>query len=497
MSIFLGIDVGTQSVKVVCYDADERQIIASVRSSLKLIQDANGRREQLAHWWLEALHDCIKGIPLTLRQLVKAIAVSGQQHGFVPLDKQGNVLAPVKLWCDTSTSRDNDAIVETLGGQQQCLTISGNAMRVGYTASKLSHFKAHDVSYAQLHSILLPHDYINYYLTGILAMEYGDASGTGLLDVRTRTWSTQVLKAVDDERDLAECLPPLVEADSVLGCLKPEVAVAMGLSNDVIVAPGGGDNMMAAIASGCFTEGPITASLGTSGTLFTYSDSPVVDMQGDVAAFCSSTGGWLPLVCTMNCTVATELTRRLFDVPLAELDAQVASAKIGCAGVTMLPFFQGERCPDLPEAKGTLLGMHEGNMRPENLIRAAMESAVFSLRSAKAHFERLSCTTHSFRVTGGGASSAQWCQMLADVCDYPVQALRDDEGAAFGAALQAMWVCDGSQTPIASFLNEHIALDDRRVFMPDCRRTQAYEDAYGRYRNACELLGPIFKKLAY
>src|SRR5690606_21226378 len=159
----------------------------------------------------------------------------------------------------------------------------------------------------QMAHILLPHDYLNYVLTGRMAMEFGDASGTALLDVRKRSWSRHMLDAVDPERDLEPCLPPLLEPDEILGTTSDSFSSRFGLPAGIRVAPGGGDNMMAAVGTGNVSRGKLTMSLGTSGTLFAFSDTPVVDPAGNIAAFCSSTGAWLPLLCTMNCTYATEL----------------------------------------------------------------------------------------------------------------------------------------------------------------------------------------------
>ena len=228
-------------------------------------------------------------------------------------------------------------------------------------------------------SILLPHDYLNFWLTGQQFCEAGDASGTGWLDVRTRQWSKELLHAIDPQRDLSACLPPLVELGSTFAVL-PSVADELGLPHDVRVAVGGGDNMMAAIGTGCVVPGRLSMSLGTSGTLFAYSDTPVIDPDGAWAAFCSSSGGWLPLVCTMNCTVATEAIAKLFGFSKREGDARIKATSPGADGLTLLPFLNGERTPNLPLGKGVLAGLDLGNTSEAHLYRAAMEGATFSLK---------------------------------------------------------------------------------------------------------------------
>ena len=203
-------------------------------------------------------------------------------------------------------------------------------------------------------TILLPHDYLNFYLTGERCMEAGDASGTGFLEIRTRDWSEKMLRAIDPDRDLRECLPEVRLDNEPIGTLSTHAAQEIGLTAGIPVAIGGGDNMMGAIGTGNVTPGVVTISLGTSRTVCAYSDKPIIDHEGDVAAFCSSTGGWLPLLCTMNCTVGTELVRQLLGVDIARLEVQLAAARPGASGVITVPFFNGERTPNLPQAKACI-----------------------------------------------------------------------------------------------------------------------------------------------
>lgn len=313
MELVAGIDAGTQSLKVLVYDPAARKVVASTSAALELTSGADGSREQAPADWVAALNSCFAALAPAVRARIVALAVSGQQHGFVPLDAAGQVLAPAKLWCDTSTSAECTQIMDAVGGRAQTIAAAGNPILTGYTASKLPWTRTHrPEAYANLATILLPHDYLNFVLTGERFCEYGDASGTGWLDVRTRTWSPDLLRATDPDRDLTACLPPIA-APEALYDIAPAAAKTLGLPATVKVAVGGGDNMMAAIGTGCVTPGRLAMSLGTSGTLFAYSDTPVVDPEGAWAAFCSSTGGWLPLICTMNCTVVTEQVADAFD----------------------------------------------------------------------------------------------------------------------------------------------------------------------------------------
>ena len=484
MSVYLGIDIGTQSVKALCYDASLRRPLAVTTAALDMISASDGTREQLAQWWVTALGQCLAEIDPQIKGAITAIGVSGQQHGFVPLSVEGDVLAPVKLWCDTSTQTQCQQITDTFGGEARCLEDVGNAILPGYTAPKIRWLKHHRPDdYRRLATILLPHDYLNYYLTGELAMEFGDASGTGLLDIRRRCWHY--------ERDLSKCLPPLVAADSAVGQLRPAVAAELALPAGIPVSSGGGDNMMAAIGTGNVVPGRLTVSLGTSGTLFAYADNPVIDEQGALAAFCSSTGGWLPLLCTMNCTVSTELTRGLFDIPIDEFERRVTAVPAGANGIVTVPFFNGERAPNLPNAKASLFGLDAANYTADNLLRAAMESSVYGLRAGLDPFRQQGCDFTSVRLTGGGARSAVWRQVVANVFNLPVSVQQVDEGAALGAALQAMWMHQPS--PLVDLVDEHLPLDTDHTRQPEQAEVDLYNQHYEQYRRHVGAVSALYR----
>ena len=501
MSRFLGIDLGTQSLKAIVYDSERREVAAAGSCELQLISRADGTREQLAEWWIEALHQALRQIPPACLSSVKAIAVSGQQHGFVPLAADARVLAPVKLWCDTATARECDEIAARFGGQQRCIEVVGNAVLPGYTASKIVWLKNHHPElYAELATILLPHDYLNHYLTGELVMERGDASGTGLLDIRTRDWHAGMLAAVDPDRDLSDCLPPLIGAADTVGPLRAPLAEQLGLPAGTPVACGGGDNMMAAIGTGNMTEGRLTMSLGTSGTLFAYADAPCIDPAGELAAFCSSTGGWLPLLCTMNCTVASELARSLLQIDLAAMEEAAVAAVAGADGVVVLPFYNGERTPNLPNGKGCILGLNDANMTPANIVRASMESAVFGLRAGLEAFSRahdaLVGRIDEIRLTGGAARSAVWRQIVADNFGRPVRLPALQEGAAMGAALNAMLLGSanhGDPRALAAEVDEHVEFDEQYDAVPDPGTQAIYDQQFGIYNSYLDELRPLFE----
>ena len=494
METVVGIDLGTQSLKVIFYDYAARTVVASESAPLKLYQDDVGAAEQRADAWLKALREAMARVDPAVRRSAVAVGVSGQQHGFVPLDRNGEVLAPVKLWCDTSTAAECEEITAAYGGPQKCLDEVGNLILPGYTASKVLWLrKERPDLYERLDCILLPHDYLNFYLTGECAMEAGDASGTGFFDVRERRWSRGMLTAIDPGRDLSDCLPEVRTAPAIVGRVTDQAARETGLPAGLPVSTGGGDNMMGAIGTGNVSAGKVTMSLGTSGTVYAHADWPVVDQRGEIAAFCSSDGAWLPLMCTMNCTVTTELMRGLLNADIAGFEARIAGAPRGAGGVITLPFFNGERTPNLPRAKGCIVGLDNRNMQPQNLLRSAVEGATFALRHGLDRLGDLGIETREIVLTGGGAGSATWRRIVADVCGAPITVLQKDEGASFGAALQALSVLDGGQGgDLTDLAERHLARNESLCRQPDASAVAHYDECYGHYLEAVSAVTKLY-----
>ena len=492
MNTVLGIDLGTQALKVLFYDVERCEVAASESAPLDLYQTDEGAAEQQAHWWVTALRDALARVDPDVRESARAVAVSGQQHGFVAVDDADEVLSPVKLWCDTSTEAECAEIMHEFGGFDACIERVGNPILPGYTASKVRWLRsAHPRTYEKLDGILLPHDFINLVLTGERCMEMGDASGTGFLDIRSREWSEDMLRAIDPDRDLVACLPPLRTNNEAIGEVRANVAENLGIPAGIPVAIGGGDNMMGAIGTGNVRPGNMTMSLGTSGTVYAFAGEPVIDPKGNIAAFCASTGDWLPLLCTMNCTVTTELMRELLDADLANFEMLIDSAPRGSDGVLTLPFFNGERTPNLPNARACIMGLTGRNMKPENLLRSAVEGATFALKFGIDELAGIGVSAENVVLTGGGAGSAKWRQLVADICDLPVTVYDQDEGAAFGAALQALQILEPG-APIADLVDTHLTRDEERCCEPRRAAVKHYEAAYRDYQGAVAAVTSLY-----
>ena len=481
-TLLIGIDSGTQSTKVLVVNAKNGKVIAAASQTYDLIPNLPpGAKEQHPHTWRDAtaraIRQALKAAKAGAAE-VKAIGVSGQQHGFVALDKAGQVIRPAKLWCDTSTAAECEEITARLGGLQGSIRAVGNAILPGYTAPKILWLKKREPkNYARLATVLLPHDYLNFWLTGEKVMEYGDASGTVLLEVRTGRWSDAAIGAIDP--GLREKLPPLISSDQPAGSLQAATARALGLNSGTLVSAGGGDNMMGAIGTGNTRQGVITASFGTSGTIYACSEKPVIDPQGEIGAFCDSTNRWLPLLCTMNVTVATEMVRQDFGMDVKTFDATVAKAKPGADGLILLPYLEGERTPNVPDGTGVYLGVTPKTFTAEHFARAAMEGVTLGMNYGLRRLAELGVKPKQIRATGGGAKSKVWRQIIADIFNSEVVTLKVSEGAAYGAALQALWcwrLQRGEKVSINDITDEFVQLNRAETTQPNAKSVAVYRE---------------------
>jgi xylulokinase len=499
-TLLLGIDSGTQSTKALVVDAKDGRVLGSGSQAYDLIPNLPpGAKEQHPHTWRDATAAAIRQALRNARANpgeVKAIGVSGQQHGFVPLDRDGEVIRPAKLWCDTATAAECEEITAALGGPKPTIKLLGNAVLPGFTASKILWLKKHEPkNFARLATVLLPHDYLNFWLTGERVMEYGDASGTALLDVRRRKWAPTALAAID--ASLADKLPPLIPSDQPAGKLQAATAHALGLPPGVLVSAGGGDNMMGAIGTGNTRPGIVTASFGTSGTIYACSEKPVVDPRGEIAAFCDSTNRWLPLLCTMNVTVATEMMRLDFELSHEQFESKAGQVPPGAGGLLLLPYLEGERTPNVPDGTGVMIGINARTFRASNYCRAAMEGVTLGMNYGLRRLGELGVTARQIRATGGGAKSKLWRQIMADVFNAEVVTLKVSEGAAYGAALQALWCWrrqQGERIRIEELTDQFVTVNEKETATPKADAVAVYRELQALQDELSRALRGVFVK---
>ncbi len=483
----IGVDSGTQGTKILLINFSGKVLGKGYAPHVSIKGLNPGESEQDPYIWLEALEkaltDALKEAKIDAKKVV-CLGISGQQHGFVPLDKKGHPIRPAKLWNDTSSVKETGCLLETMGGQKQYISKLGINLAVGYTASKILWLKRHEPeNYDRLSTVLLPHNYLNYALTGEKHMEYGDASGTGLMDIRKLQWHPEAVSAVDSNLD--QHLPPLSHPSEPIGQMKKEFALRFGFGS-ILVSGGGGDNMMGAIGTGNIFPGVVTLSLGTSGTIYSFSDTPVIDPEGEIAAFCSSSGGWLPLLCTMNVTNTTEHLKTLCNLTNEELEVLASSPPAGAKDLLFLPFIDGERVPALPSAKGVFFGLDKDTFTSSYMARAVLEGTIFNLGYGFERMKSLGLNPEEIRATGGGAESGLWLQIVANIFQTPVVKLLEKEAAAFGAAIQSIWSYSlhtkGESIHIKDLTDSFIKRD-QKIIEPEPETFPLYEHLQERFNS--------------
>lgn len=489
--IYAGIDCGTQGTKVVLWDAQQTKIIASSYFTYDLISTRFGQKEQDPALWLAAIKDGFNTVLTQARissNVIAGLGVSGQQHGLVLLDKNHQVLRPAKLWCDTEAVDDLHCFLSDFERRHH-KTVSaciGINIPVAFTIAKLLWVKNHEPTiFSAIHKICLPHEYINLWLTGNYCAESGDASGTGYFDTFNRCWSQEVADFID--ADLFKKLPPLIQSHEPAGYLTDNAAQELGLPAGIPVSSGGGDNMMSAIGTGNITPGLLTMSLGTSGTLFTHTHHQVDSRkQTDINSFCSSSNGWLPLISTMNVTSAVNSFRHVLDVPIENFEEYLGQSLPGSGGLYCFPCFNGSRFPDIPHMKASLHGMTSSNFTKSNLLRCVIEGVTYKICKGIDEFRRQGLVFSQIRVIGGAAKSATWCQMIADISGLDVIRPTVTEAAAFGAALQAQWCKENSEShdryiPVSEILPSFLFNSEGNIFTPAKNQQMLYQKLYHKY----------------
>ncbi|MGI6188403.1 MAG: xylulokinase [Clostridiales bacterium] len=449
MAYLLGIDIGTSGTKTVLFN-DQGDTIASALGEYPLYQPQIGWAEQDPEDWWKATVDTIRQV-LAKSGVnpadIKGVGLSGQMHGMVLLDKDGNVIRSSIIWCDQRTQEECDQITEIIG-KERLIEITANPALTGFTASKVMWVKNHQPEYFEkINKILLPKDYIRYRLTGEFATEVSDASGMQFLDVPKRKWSDEVLDKLGIDR---EWMPEVYESQEVSGKISQTAAQLTGLLPGTPVVGGGGDQAAGAVGNGIVRPGVISSTIGTSGVVFAHMDEVSIDPKGRVHTFCHAVpntwhvmgvtqGAGLSLQWMRNnfCGEERELARFLDIDPYVLMDQEAEKAVPGCEGLIYLPYMMGERTPHLdPYAKAVFFGISAKHGRNE-MIRAVMEGVTYSLRDCLEIIKSMGVPVSEVRASGGGGKSRIWRQMQADVFSNAITTINSTEGPALGVALLA------------------------------------------------------------
>lgn len=469
MALVLGVDSSTQSVKVEIRDARTGLLAATGKAAHPVTTPPRSEQPPAAWWeaFVEATNVALADVD---RSNVVAISVAGQQHGMVASDADGSPVHPAKLWNDTESAPQADALVARLGAKGWADAV-GSVPVAAFTITKLAWLRAeHPDAFARLASVHLPHDELNRRLTGKRVTDRGDASGSGYWSPRTGEWRMDLLALVDDTREWTSALPRVLAPFEVAGTLTTEAANALGLRADVLVGPGTGDNMGAALGLG-LAAGDVVISLGTSGTVYAVSDTPTSDESGAVAGFADASGRFLPLVCTLNAMKVTDATARLLGVDHAEFEDLVLLSEPGAGGVVCVPYFDGERTPNRPDATGVISGIRS-NVSRAQLARASVEGVVCGLLDGLDALRAAGVRDDGrLLLIGGGSRSAAFRRVVADLAQRPVTIPSADEHVAVGAALQAavVWSVANGEDGEASLvrLRGEWGLGGGEVVLPD------------------------------
>ncbi len=413
VTLVAGVDSSTQSTKVEVRNAETGALVRSGRAAHPATSPPCSEQDPRA-WWgaFQQASEQAGGI-----DDCAAVSIAAQQHGLVVTDATGTPLRPAKLWNDTESAPDAAWLLKQLDeGADGWVRACGSVPVAAFTITKLSWLhRTEPEVFARIERVMLPHDWLSWKLTGEYSTDRGDATGTGYWSPATGEYRYELLEIVDAEFDWAGVLPPVRDAAEALGT---------------------GDNMAAALGLG-LAPGDIAISLGTSGTVFAVSETPTADPTGAVAGFADATGRYLPLVCTLNATKVTDTVAHLLGLDHPGLDALALAAAPGADGLTLVPYFDGERTPNRPEASGMLVGLRPGASR-EAVARAAYEGVVCGLLDGLDALRAVDVPVDGrCFLIGGGARSVAYRQVLADLAQRPVTVVADDELVALGACVQA------------------------------------------------------------
>lgn len=504
MKYLLGIDIGTSGTKTVLFDRGGNPISSST-AEYPLYQPEIGWAEQDPQDWWNAV--CI-----TINQVIKdsninpesisGIGLSGQMHGLVMLDGNGNVLRKSIIWCDQRTAKECVEITEKVG-EKRLIDITANPALTGFTASKILWVRNNEPEiYEKCRKILLPKDYIRYMLTGEFATEVSDASGMQLLDIKNRCWSKEVLNALNIP---IEYLGDVHESIVVSGKVHKKAAEVTGLKEDTPVVGGAGDQAAGAIGNGIIKSGQISSTIGTSGVVFAHLDEPIIDEKGRVHTFCHAVpGAWHMMGVTQGaglslkwfrdnfCNNEIEVAKGMGIDPYVLMTKEAEKVPAGSRGVIYLPYLMGERTPHLnPKAKGVFFGLSAAHTKNE-MLRAVIEGVSYSLLDCMEIIKDTGMNPTNVMVSGGGGKSELWRQILADMFNCKVSTNKSSEGPALGVALLA-----GVGTGVYKDIDEacSIAISENSVQFPKEENSLVYKRYYEIYKKIYDDLKGTFELL--
>lgn len=504
MAYVIGVDCGTSGTKTVLFD-ESGNVIASKTIEYPMYQPKNGYAEQDPADWSNAMINTIRAVMTqsgVSKDDVKGVGISGQMHGLVMLDKDGNVLRKSIIWCDQRTANEVEEMNQKLG-EKKLIEITANPALTGWTAAKILWVKNNEPEiYEKCAHILLPKDYLRFILTGEFATEVSDASGMQLLDVPNRCWSDEVLSALDIDKKL---LGKVYESCEVTGEVTAKMAELTGLKAGTIVVGGAGDNAAAAVGTGVVEDGKAFTTIGTSGVVFAHTSNISIDPKGRVHTCCAAVpNSWHVMGVTQGAGLSLKWFRDNFCNAEKEtaalmgvdeyylMDKEAETVPVGANRLLYLPYLMGERTPHLdPDARGTFFGLSAMHTK-KDMLRAVLEGVSYSLRDCVEVFREMNINVSDMMACGGGGTSPLWRSMLADLYNCPVKTVASKEGPALGVALLAT-VGAGIYSSVPEACKAVIKTDKTQE--PNTQSVPEYEKYYQIYREIYPALKASFKKL--
>jgi xylulokinase len=506
MANYLGIDVGTSGTKALVMTAKGR-VLATATVEHPISAPKPGWSEQRPEDWWESTVKATRAVVKKVKvkpASIKSIGFSGQMHGLVITDANGKPLRPSLIWNDQRTAPEAAEIEKKVGGRKNLIKLVGNAAQTSFTLTKLLWVRNHEPkTYAKIKHFLLPKDYVRLCMTGDYVGDVSDMSGTLMLNQRTRKWSKEILSTFQIDKDI---LPPVVESHEVAGTLTKAAAKAMGLAEGTAVVAGGGDQPVGAVGNGVVADGLTSATMGTSGVVFTHAAKYATDPKSRVGTFCASVDGEY---CLFGCVLAAGGSFQWFRNILGE--GEMAAAKkqkvdpyelltklasqspAGGEGLFWLPYLTGERTPHGdPNAKACWIGIHSRTTRSE-LVRSVLEGATFGMNDAVQLLKSRGLNIRQIRLSGGGARSQFWRQLQADIYGTTCATINAEEGPAYGAALLAA-------TGVGEFGNIKqackAAIKVTRTIKPTASGKKLYKKLYEQYVRLYPALADEFQMIA-
>ncbi|MBE6802642.1 MAG: xylulokinase [Ruminococcaceae bacterium] len=491
MNYYIGADLGTSALKLLLVDTDGN-IVNSVSKTYDVSFPNPAWSEQNPEDWWTALVDGVKDLTENIDvSLVRGIGVGGQMHGLVILDENDNVIRPAILWNDGRTFKETEYLNEVIG-KEKLAELTGNIAFAGFTAPKIMWVRDNEPeNFSKISKIMLPKDYLNYRLTGVHSIDYSDASGMLLLDVKNKKWSKEMLGICG----INECqLPKLFESYHKTGNVLPEILKELGLTGDITVVAGAGDNAAAAIGTGTVVDGKCNISLGTSGTFFVSSKDYAALSNNAIHSFCHANGDYHIMGCILSAASCNKwLCEDILKTDdFAAEQSDITDENLGKNDVYFLPYLMGERSPiNDTDARGVLIGMRLDTKRSD-IVQAVLEGVAFAVRDNFEIAKEAGVNISRSTLCGGGAKSPLWRKIMANVLNIPIDIPSAEEGPGFGGAVLAM-VGDGVYDDVTKCTNKFVSI--KGTVEPTPEIVERYNDRYEKFKQIYPSLKDVFKSI--